>query len=526
MPTKFLRLFLPPTIADPLRAQRVAILHLALGLTAVACIPLGFLNLSQDAVGFAILLFLTSAVCVGGLALSHAGHDSLAAALLSVMIFVAIVYTLIDGAGLSDPAVVALPLFILVTSFFFGLVAIVLSTLLSIAAVTGLYLLHHYRLLLLSSEPTESRVIVLCILLACTAGLVAVILRTWERNLQALRRSEQRLDLAIHAAGMAMWDWDLVNERLVVNDLWLQSLEYPADFHPTPRDWVEAIHPDDRGEVLAGFEAHLRGETAAWSPQYRLLTAGRNLIWVQCLGRVMERDATGKALRVSGVQLDVSERRRAEVALLESEDRYKLFSRELHDSVAQTLYSMTLTLRAARLILERAPAEVDGLLAQLDSLVKIALDEMRTLLRHGRPEALDRQGLATALRDHLQGLRDRGELDVHLEIEGEARLPAEVELALYRIAQEALSNVVKHSGVRQADVRLQVSGETARLIVVDHGSGFDRSAGSAANGSFGLASIEERATGLGGRVSLQAQVGAGTRLDVEIPLPGRGPEHV
>jgi two-component system sensor histidine kinase UhpB len=510
--------FFRPSAGERERSQKAVILRLALAVTALASIPIAILNLQQGATAFAAVLLVVAGACVFGLWLGKTGHDRLAAGLLCFLVFLAITFTLIDGAGLEDPAIVALPLFILISGFFFGMPAVLASTALSIGTVLSLFVLDRVGVLTLAAEPSPGRVVTICILLAAAAALVGVALRTWEGSLAALRQSEQRLDLAIHASGLAMWDWDLRTERLGVNDIWLASFGYPPDFAPSAQDWTDRIHPDDREWVMASLQAHLDGQTAAWSPQYRLIPMQGGLVWLQCLGRVMERDAQGKPLRVTGVHLDITERRQAEAALVHSERRFRVLSRELHDSVTQTLYSITLTLKAARIQWERDPANLTGLLTQLDGLAKSALEEMRTLLRQARPEVLEREGLVAAMRDHLEGLRLRGELEAIFEVEGDARLPVEAELALYRICQEALNNVIKHAGAVRARVRLTFGGGLACLDVEDQGKGFDPTVASPMGESMGLISMRDRAEALGGRCEISSAPGEGTRLHVEIPV--------
>jgi NarL family two-component system sensor histidine kinase LiaS len=142
---------------------------------------------------------------------------------------------------------------------------------------------------------------------------------------------------------------------------------------------------------------------------------------------------------------------------------------------------------------------------------------MRLLIFELRPPVLEQGGLAAALQARLRAVEGRANLETELIVEGVSDLPARVEQALYRIAQEALNNALKHARARCILVRLRQVSSQVILEITDDGIGFDP-AGVRETGRLGLQGIAERVTQLGGRLTVQSRLGAGTRLRVEVTL--------
>jgi signal transduction histidine kinase len=158
-------------------------------------------------------------------------------------------------------------------------------------------------------------------------------------------------------------------------------------------------------------------------------------------------------------------------------------------------------------------------LHQLELLTTHSLDELQRLIADLRPSHLDDLGLSSAMRWYANTLQERVKLDVHVEIFGEERVVASpVKIALFRIAQEALTNVLKHAQAKTARVTLTYGEKSVQVRVTDDGKGFDMdAAGSAKRVSWGLKGMEERTSLLGGRFEVQPQQGQGTTVEVSIP---------
>jgi signal transduction histidine kinase len=193
-------------------------------------------------------------------------------------------------------------------------------------------------------------------------------------------------------------------------------------------------------------------------------------------------------------------------------ERHRL-ARDLHDSVTQTIFSMTLTTQSAVLLLDRDPGRVGAQLDRLSQLARSALSEMHVLISELRPEKVAEGGLIAALRRHLAECHLPENLVVSLEVEGTQSLDPAEEQSLFRIAQEALNNVVKHARASQVCIRLHLV-KPFWMEIQDQGQGFDLQ--QARNGSrVGLASMGERAAEIGWNLEIISSLGAGTRVRVE-----------
>jgi signal transduction histidine kinase len=207
--------------------------------------------------------------------------------------------------------------------------------------------------------------------------------------------------------------------------------------------------------------------------------------------------------------------RAQEAAVLEERSR---LARDLHDSVSQQLFSMTLTAQAARAQLAKNPARATSQLERLQETAAAALAEMRALIFQLRPPGLSEQGLVAALQQHVAALDRREGLTVELLVSGEERYARGAEQAIYRIVQESLNNVVKHAGMCSVAITLDMQPDELRLRVTDNGNGFDLSSESyLSSRHLGLTSMRERAAEIGGTLDLRSQVSEGTEVIVAVP---------
>lgn len=205
-----------------------------------------------------------------------------------------------------------------------------------------------------------------------------------------------------------------------------------------------------------------------------------------------------------------------EVAVLEERNR---LARELHDSVTQMLFSLSLNLEAAAGLMKRKPEKAAELVTRSGELASEALAEMRALIFELRPAALQEKGLANALANHTNLFRRRHNIAVNLSLEGEGRLDPDVEFCLYRVAQEALNNVAKHAKATEVSVSYSIRPDAAVLVVEDNGVGFDPSTAPGGQ-SFGLIGMDERVAEQNGTLTVESHPGKGTRITARIPLQG------
>jgi len=202
-----------------------------------------------------------------------------------------------------------------------------------------------------------------------------------------------------------------------------------------------------------------------------------------------------------------------QLAVIEERNR---LARDLHDSVTQALYGVTLCAEAAARHLNSGDVTIAASqLREIQSTTHEALREMRLLIFELRPPILKRDGLVVALQTRLDAVEGRFGLAVHFVDNGNGRLSPEVEEGLYRVAQEALNNVLKHACASSVTVSLKQNQERISLEVLDDGIGFDPKA-ARERGGFGLRGMEERTAKLGGSIKIQSQPGQGTKIRVEV----------
>jgi PAS domain S-box-containing protein len=224
---------------------------------------------------------------------------------------------------------------------------------------------------------------------------------------------------------------------------------------------------------------------------------------------------------VHGSARDVSERdrlerelRRQAGELASSQERAHL-ARELHDSVTQALFSMTLVTRTTELLVDRDPAAAKEKLGSLRDLQRDALAEMRALIFELRPGNIEQDGLLAALKTHSAGLQGRIGLPIVVTSNLAARLPMALEEVLYRISQEALHNIVKHAAARQVTLSIDRTTGGLRLVIADDGKGFETA--SVPDGHLGLAGMRARAEKIGASLAVTSKLGAGTTIEVSVP---------
>jgi signal transduction histidine kinase len=244
--------------------------------------------------------------------------------------------------------------------------------------------------------------------------------------------------------------------------------------------------------------------------------------------RSFEVETQRKITELQAARLEEAERREAlrgellrRVVAAQEAERQRI-ARELHDETGQALTALGLGLRAVRSRLRQDEDQAERNVRQLEGMAAHSLDELHHLIADLRPSHLDDLGLASTLRWYAKDLQSRAPLDIRVEISGEQRpLSATRTTALFRVAQEALTNVIKHSGAEHAQVRLHFNEREITLEVEDNGHGFEVSAQAIpSRPSWGLLGMQERAALLGGRFDIHSNPGHGTCVRVSIPYEG------
>ncbi|MBX3061389.1 MAG: GAF domain-containing protein [Anaerolineae bacterium] len=214
--------------------------------------------------------------------------------------------------------------------------------------------------------------------------------------------------------------------------------------------------------------------------------------------------------------LERAERLNEQIQRLAALEERNRLARELHDSVSQALYGIGLGAQTANAMWGRDNSVVKESLDYVLMLSEAALVEMRALIFELRPESIENEGLITALAKQGASLQARHGIDVRMELCAEPSLAVESKESVYRIAREALHNVIKHASATQITLRLSCTESSLQLDVVDNGMGFDPKQDFP--GHLGLQSMRERVAQFGGHLDINSTVGKGTQLSVVLPF--------
>jgi len=205
------------------------------------------------------------------------------------------------------------------------------------------------------------------------------------------------------------------------------------------------------------------------------------------------------------------------------EERQRL-ARELHDAVSQQLFAISMTATALSRTLDRDLEKARHQIILIEEMASVAQSEMRALLLHLRPVHLEGRRLTDGLRDLVRELQAKVPIEIATDFDEDLALPMGFEDHLFRIAQEALSNTLRHAKASRLSLSLKKHGETIHLSIRDNGVGFDL--GVQKQASYGLKSMQERVSELGGAIQIVSAPGKGTRIDIRIPIldaEGEGP---
>ena len=360
---------------------------------------------------------------------------------------------------------------------------------------------------------------------------VSIDISARKRSEEALRASQARLASGAELAGLAFYEVDFDAGTMYSDDRLRDLCGVPADRVAglgVLEFWMEHLHPDDRPRVMELRRQLHGGDVEQFSLEYRYLHPKQCELWIQHLAGVTLRDASGQAVRSHGVFRDVTESKRAEEELRDlsrrlitaQEEERALLARELHDDVSQRL--AVLAIDVGRTELAAADAElVEAMQAVREGLVSLS-EDVHSLAYQLHPSVLEELGLVEALRAECGRRTRQGTLDITADFGPlPSPLATEVALCLFRVAQEALNNVVHHAAASCVTVMLRQIGDGLVLAVSDDGLGFEP--GHSGKGMhLGLASMQERVRLVRGTLDIESAPGQGTRVIAWVPVGEEG----
>jgi PAS domain S-box-containing protein len=440
-----------------------------------------------------------------------------------------------------DPSVLLL-MAVLVAAWFSGFWPAMFASVLATLAIDYFFTLPRYTI------NVELAHVPRLIVFTLVAGLFASVSAARRRAEQSLRQAHDELDAKVrertaeltttHAAAVAarrrfqelvnsidgvIWEADARTlRRTFVSDQALRLLGYPVQrWLDEPAFWRDHLHPDDRDSVFDRCASSARA-LEDHDVEYRMVASDGRAVWVRDLVNVLAENGQPVCLR--GVMLDVTDRKRAEQELEElagrlihaQEQERSRIGRELHDHISQMLGVLTIRLDQLRAE-ETTPASIGEALEEMRAHTSELTDDIHGLSHRLHSSALDYLGLVPALHKLVNEVAGRHGIQVTFSHEAiPSPLPSTVALALFRVAEESLTNVIKHSQATSADVRVAGAADGITLSIRDDGRGFapsalDRGAG------LGFVSMRERLRVLRGTVRVDSAPGQGTTIEVRVP---------
>ena len=342
-----------------------------------------------------------------------------------------------------------------------------------------------------------------------------------------LRASDAQQRFAIEAAEIGTWSWDVARTKFVWSKQTCDLYEIDDDIEPTGRLFFSLVHPADVPVVKKWIQECVSWRDK-WEMEYRVTGAKTGAIkWLSGFGRV-ERDSSGTAIFVYGTIEDITARKEAEldrddlrIRLMNyQESERSRLARELHDQTGQILTASLLELGQ----ISKLP-EADGKphLVRLRGHLEDIGKAVHRIAHELRPTAIEDLGLREAIADHVSEWSQQYSIpvDFHCKAMNLDTLDNENKTAVYRVTQEALTNIAKHAkGVTAVSVILERAENLLRLTVEDNGRGFDTSSRPrrTQSGGLGLAGMSDRASLVGGTLEVESSPGVGTTIFLRIPF--------
>jgi PAS domain S-box-containing protein len=363
---------------------------------------------------------------------------------------------------------------------------------------------------------------IVCI--ACAAYIREHLVRS--ELVSRLAFTSHRLRLAMKSGKTAAWDWDLKNER----DSWFGDLQtqfgIPSDTYVgRVEDFHRRIHPEDRERIAKAVKDAMKNRTL-YSAEFRILQPDGTVRWVSAEGEFIYA-VNGEPERMLGISVDITQRKWAEDALshvnrrlIDAQELERTrIARELHDDFCQRLALLAVELEQLQNNPADSISEVQTRIGELRKQVLEISTDIQALSHELHSSKLEYLGIVAAMRSFCKefGGQQRMEIGFRSHDVPSSSLSPEVSLSLFRVLQEALRNVAKHSGVHHVEVHLWGTTDEIHLTVSDSGAGFDTKTTKESRG-LGLTSMQERMKLVNGDFSIESRPMLGTTIRTRVPL--------
>ncbi len=362
---------------------------------------------------------------------------------------------------------------------------------------------------------------------------------------ESLLKREERLRLSLASSGISFWEWFPENGRINFDNRWARVLGFePGERAFDFQWWEESIHPDCKPVFEKALNDYLEGRYSVYELEYQIKTKTGDWKWIWTAGECVEWDKNKNPVRFLGTHKDITERKQTEDALkisienlLEEYNQRKILSKrlidllekdrhdiamEFHDNICQILTSLKINLEIIDDKLKPTGTELGAMIKAARKRAKQAIVDLNIIAQGLMPSILDALGLVPSIRTLFSEFREHTDIKINFFNRNvEKRFDKEKELAIYRIVQEALNNIIKHAEAKNVSVNLLKKGNVLSLSVEDDGVGFDQDKAmkiSKGKGPLGLVIMRERAMQLDGELTIESKMGKGTHLLAEIPI--------
>jgi PAS domain S-box-containing protein len=343
---------------------------------------------------------------------------------------------------------------------------------------------------------------------------------------QALAISEERFRSIFESVTVGIKVLDLDGTILQTNPSFQSMVGYGEE-ELVGNHFHKFLHPDDVRKAINLFQDVKSKGTSSFRFEHRTLHRDQSVLWVKTIFTVIKRGDDRSPALVVGIVENITEQKRIELEMAELNNRLQAsmelerlrLAQELHDSPMQSLYSAIYRIEELR---GKADDKLKEALGDVKQHIQNVLQDLRSTAKELRPPTIFNFGLENAIRSHANDIVEKHpSLNIHLSLAHDRQiLPEKVRLALFRIFQQSLANVIRHARATEVHVRFSFDAEEANLEIRDNGRGFDVPSNwidFVRQGHYGLAGAAERANALGGTFRVQSQPGHSTMIRVTIP---------
>ncbi len=376
-----------------------------------------------------------------------------------------------------------------------------------------------------------------------------------KRAEKALKKSEERFKLAMRGANDGLWDWSLGSAVVYYSPRWMKMLGYGEQELPaTMKTFEQLLHPADKEQVFKKVGRWIKKPVDRYEMEYRMRMSNGEYASVLSRGFVYAEE--GVASRIIGTHVDITERKRTELALLQSkkqlrelglhiqkvrEEEKAYIAQEVHDELGATLTALNVDIHWLEHKLSDSQEEMKKKISDMSGLVATAAEACSRIVTELRPSVLNDLGLLAALEWQAKEFSQRCDIPCQVSTNlDEITMENDRAIAVFRICQEALTNIARHASATRIEVIVLQQGNTLLLQIADDGVGLPaaepvqqnsdyiegfaerraevRKASAFAPGSYGIRGMGERALFLGGKLHLESEPGEGTRVVLRVPI--------